>query len=427
VIEAGRRSGKTEIAKRHGVRDALLSCEFDDFLVAFLAPTRDQARSIFWEDLKKLSPRWFISYISESHLEIHYVNGATVAVVGMDKPARVEGRPIDRVYCDEMAEMKLGVWDRNLRPALSTPGRPGRGWFFGVPRPSIEFSELARRAQDDTTGEYAYFKWSSKGIVEDSEIESARAGMDPLTFAQEYEAERVSMQGRAYYGFDRVVHARSNEPFVDTTNGYRPDAPLVFCFDFNVEPGTAVICQERRFREHPGDRSDRPEVADQVTVVLDEVWIPRDSNTPSVCRALLAKWGQHAGPVYCYGDPAGGARTTVVEGNNWAVIRQYLSPVYEKRLSLRWEGTEQAQRPRVNALNTRLRTADGKVHLLLNPKTCPNTVRDFENTAIKTGTAGELDKPVGTPFTHLTDALGYYCLRAHPITGVGAKSELLRL
>ena len=57
------------------------------------APTHQQARDIFWEDMKALVPVQFVRAVRESDLTIHLVNGSHIRVAGLDKPQRVEGRP----------------------------------------------------------------------------------------------------------------------------------------------------------------------------------------------------------------------------------------------------------------------------------------------------------------------------------------------
>ena len=51
IVPAGRRSGKTERAKRFVVREAFR--EPGPYFVA--APTRDQVKRIYWQDLKLLA------------------------------------------------------------------------------------------------------------------------------------------------------------------------------------------------------------------------------------------------------------------------------------------------------------------------------------------------------------------------------------
>ena len=57
VVPAGRRSGKTEICgKRKLIMKALIGGKFSDWRGFAGAPTRDQAKRIYWKDLKKLVP-----------------------------------------------------------------------------------------------------------------------------------------------------------------------------------------------------------------------------------------------------------------------------------------------------------------------------------------------------------------------------------
>lgn len=94
VVPAGRRSGKTELAKRFIVQRALMPTAFPDPHFFAAAPTWMQAKRIFWPDIKKLIPRKFmIGRPSESELMIRLVTGAEIYVVGLDKPERIEGQP----------------------------------------------------------------------------------------------------------------------------------------------------------------------------------------------------------------------------------------------------------------------------------------------------------------------------------------------
>ena len=55
TVPAGRRSGKTELAKRKLVKSALAGTPFDPPRFFAGAPTREQAKRIFWDDLKGTS------------------------------------------------------------------------------------------------------------------------------------------------------------------------------------------------------------------------------------------------------------------------------------------------------------------------------------------------------------------------------------
>lgn len=389
VVPAGRRSGKTEIAKRRLVFCTLSATWADAWFVA-AAPTRDQAKRIYWEDLKKMIPKQLRTKISESDLSITTVNGATLSVVGMDKPDRIEGRPLDGIVLDEYGNMKSSVWAENVRPALSTPNRLGWAWLIGVPEGRNHYYELAQIAPQ--ADEWDVFSWPSSDILPESEIVAAKRELDELTFRQEYEASFLDFAGRAYYAFERETHCASIE--------YDPRLPLIFCFDFNVEPGIAAVLQEQ----------------DGFTCVIGEVWIPRNSNTPAVCRKLIQDWEHHDGDVLVYGDATGGARGTAkVAGSDWDLIKAELRPVWGSDLKFRVPRANPKERARVNAVNSRLRTADGEIHFLVDPQAAPHVVEDFEGVTLLEGGSGEIDKAASPKLTHLTDAIGYYIQRTHSI------------
>jgi len=401
VVECGRRSGKTEILKRRGVIEAMEENPgLWDFLVVFAAPTREQAKAIYWDDLKSLVPSWARLKVREDELSIRLVNGSTIQVAGLDRAERIEGRPIDRFYGDEFASMKPGVWAKTIRPCVSTDGRPGRAAIYGVPRPSAQMAELAEMAQSDASGEWSYHHWTSDTVLSPEEIESARASMDPRMFAQEYCASRVNVAGRACHAFDRSVHVCDGLP-------YNADGPLLVCLDFNVEPGPAVIGQEH---------SDG--LGGVFTDWLGEVCIPVDSHTELVCNKVIADWGKHRGEVLLDGDPAGGARSTTGEGgrSNWRIAESLFRAHFGSRLRAQYERKAPRVIDRLNAWNSRLRTADRRIHMRFERSRTKQLVTDNEHVQWKEGADYELDKR-DLKRTHWLDAASYLIARKYPVDG----------
>lgn len=408
VVPAGRRSGKTEYAKRYLVQKALSFTKHSDGWFVCLAPVRDQAKRIFWDDLKKLVPKEFQSRLSESELSITLPNNAKIQVLGMDKPERVEGPPLDGAICDEYGNMKETVWSQHLSPALSTMGRPGFAWFIGVPEGKNHYYRLFQKACDPGSHNWDGFHWISADILDPEEIEDAKGRMDDLSYQQEYEASFLTFSGRAYYSFDVATHAMERLE-------YNSALPLVFCFDFNRSPGVAEVVQEQSYAEQYGGTN--PAVADDISASIGEVYIPQNSTTPAVCRRLIKDWGHHEGIVYCYGDPTGGARGSAkVEGSDWDLIKAELRQHFGSRVKFRVEkrAAPGIEKRRVNSINSRLRTADGKIHWLVDPARCPRLVEDLEGVIVLKGGSGELDKDADEMLTHTSDAVGYYMAKRFP-------------
>jgi hypothetical protein len=114
------------------------------------------------------------------------INGSSIWVVGMDKPERIEGRPLDGCVLDEYANMKEKAFAAHLRPALSDR----QGWcdLIGVPEGRNHYHERYRYAADSGDPEWSAFHWVSADILPASEIESAKRDLDEQTYLQEYEA-----------------------------------------------------------------------------------------------------------------------------------------------------------------------------------------------------------------------------------------------
>lgn len=401
VLPCGRRSGKSEIAKRKLVLAALNPhTGYDDPNYFASAPTRDQAKRIYWRDLKSLVPASLMDgRPSETELTIRLVNGASISVVGMDKPERIEGSPWNGGILDEYANMKPQAWQENVRPALSD--RIGWCWLIGVPEGRNHYFDLYNDAITGKAGpEWAAFTWKSSDILPDYEIESAKATLDPLTFQQEYEASFITFEGRAYYPFMRESHAAGLHHL------YNPRAPLIFCFDFNVEPGVAAVCQEVLLPS-----------GQHGTAVIGEVYIPKNSNTPAVCRKLVQDFGRHEGQIRCYGDATGGSRGSAkVSGSDWDLIKaEFRQSPFSSRVSYHVPSGNPAERVRVNAVNSRLLSESGAIRLMVDAEKAPKITLDLEGVCLLKGGSGEIDKKATPELTHISDALGYYIAKEFPL------------
>lgn len=419
VVPAGRRSGKTEKAKRKLVNRALSASTPWQPRFFAAAPTRDQAKRIYWEDLKALVGRDMMrKQPSETELTIYCVTGADVSVLGLDVPARVEGSPWDGGVMDEYGNMKPEAWPKHVRPALSDRN----GWcdLIGVPEGRNHYYETAQKAiammaSLGDASEWGFYTWFSSDILSAAEIEAAKRDLDELTYQQEYEGSFINFEGRAYYPYLERTHCAPLR--------YDAKQPLALCFDFNVEPGVCAVVQEQALpRQFEHDQNgvallNRPITG---TGVIAEVHIPRNSNTPAVCRRVVKDFGEHRGLVRCYGDATGGARGSAkVDGSDWELIERELRPTFKDRLSFRVKSANPAERARVNAVNSRLKSKLGDVRLMVDLARAPNVNRDFEGVTLLKGGSGEIDKKENPLLTHVSDAIGYYVEYEFPVDGAG--------
>lgn len=370
VVAAGRRSGKDERGKRKGIKRACLGSSFPNPRYAFCAPTLGQAKQIFWNDLKMMIPRKYMSREpSETELSIMLINGAELCVRGLDKPQRIEGSPWDGFVFTEVDDMKPGFWEEHLRPCLSD--RLGWAIFNGVPEGYGVLYDL-RETAFANPDEWAYFTWKSSEVIAASEIESARNTLDERTFRQEYEAAFENAAGLTYYAFsrkDNVASVPANIAALELSLG----------MDFNVNPMCAVV-----FADFNG-----------ITYVIDEIVIPYNSNTAAMVAEVQKRYGRRCSTVYP--DPTGrkGATNAPVGASDHEILRQAGFEVFCRGQVFR--------RDSQNALNSRLCAANGQRRLIIDPK-CKTLIEGLERNESK-----------DDEFSHITDALKYPMEYLHPV------------
>lgn len=379
VVPAGRRSGKTELAKRRLVVSLADDKDWRDPRYFAAAPTREQAKRIFWKDLKELIPADWVSRIYEGELCIQTRSGAELWVIGLDKPERIEGAPWDGGVLDEYANMKESAWTENIRPALSD--RKGWCWFIGVPEGLNHYKDLADYAQSARDPDWGLYTWPSSEILPPEEIESARRVLDERTFRQEYEASFEGSSGRVYYAYDR---ARNEDPSI----GVREHLAIAVCCDFNVDTCVWEVAQT------DGER----------VWVVDEI-AQKNTNTAQMCRALIDKYGGHRAGLVVYGDAAGMSRSTAGK-SDYAII-------FEMGLrAQRLKKANPAVRDRVNAVNAMLENTRREPRLFHHPR-CAYLKKDFESVEWRGGGL-EIDKSK-IDRTHASDALGYFIEYEFPL------------
>jgi hypothetical protein len=377
IIPAGRRSGKTEIAKRRLIK-ALFDChpwsvnykpleyngnKWDDPNFFAAAPTRDQAKRIWWKDLKRMIHKDYVAAISESELTITTKWGASLSVVGLDKPERIEGTPWDGGVIDELANVKPGAFDAHIRPSLAD--RNGWCWMIGVPDMDspgqVEYKARVDKAKTGIDPEWACFSWPSKDILPPEEVDSAARSMDPDLFRQEFGGEFVLASGLCFPTFDLKLHVdhAGKEAVYDHL------LPIALSFDFNVNPFCFGVLQHRR-----GDKPIRPRVVREFRLT--------DSDTNVACNAFLDWYSAlpYKPPsLTIYGDASGGARDSTSGITDWIIIQRML-----KNLQPRFvvPSANPPIKDTVNAVRARLKNAVGEIGLSICPQ-ATQLISDFQS------------------------------------------------
>lgn len=390
-IVAGRRSGKTEIAKRYLVLNLPVKKQWDDPRYFYGGPTYDQAKRIAWEDLKKLIPKNWQLDVSESELCIKTTFGSEVWVVGFDKPQRFEGPAWDGGILDEACDQKPGTYTRTIYPALMD--RNGWCWEQGVPKrdgPSTqEFKKRCEEAQAGKDDEAEYYHWTSEGILDDSIIEHARKVLDRKTYREQLLATWETISGSCYEAFRREYNVRPCS--------YRPHLPIVVASDFNRSPMAWVLCHT---------------IDGRIIEVFDELW-DVDMITERMLTKLYTKYGNHSSGFMFYGDATARGKSTTTDLSDYNVIEA------DKRFqklgrTVHYPASNPTQKTRVKSVNAKLQAADGSVSIFVDPR-CEHLIDSLESTTWNPGTFDIYKTNNEHDITHPSDALGYFVYYEWPI------------
>lgn len=365
VIVAGRRFGKTFLSTAELIRAAVSGEERNCW---YIAPTYKAAKEIAWQMLLQAIPPEYIVKTNETALSLHLVNGSTISLKGAEKPDNLRGRALDFCVLDEFADMRKEAWYEVIRPSLSD--RRGSAIFIGTPKGRNHFYDLWTKGADKDDGWAAHqYTTLEGGNVEQDEIQAARQDLDERTFEQEYEARFVNYSGIIYYNFNREESVRRYEGNTDR---------ILIGMDFNLDPMSAVVMVRNG----------------NVLHAFDEIVI-FGSNTDEMADEIRRRYGRKN--VTIYPDPACRQRKTSAGG------RTDLSILQNAGFEVKVRNSHSAIRDRINAVNSRLRSADGIRQLFVDPK-CKKTIESLERQTYKEGTT-QVNKDDG--FDHMNDALGY--------------------
>jgi len=308
VVPAGRRSGKTERAKRFIVKYAMQNANESLFIAA---PTHAQVKKIYWNDIKTLS---FASVgggqVYESELYIKLANGSCIYLIGLDKPERIEGIFWTGGIIDEIADIKAGAWEENISPALDTynPLRPDYRpwcWLIGVPDGLNHYYDMAEKAKLPENEDWELFTWLSSDILPADIIEGAKRRLSPRQFKQEYEASFETATGKIYEDYSAANY---------TDSEIQEHEQLLWMHDFNFTPMSSAIGVLRKDKD--GVKKD--------LYILDEI-VLESAIARQTAIEFCERYKNHKNKhVLLFGDPAGRAGEKHGHASDYTEIEQVL-------------------------------------------------------------------------------------------------------
>lgn len=397
LVPAGRRSGKTERFKRFLVKQA--NRVIGQYFAA--APTHDQAKKIFWNDLLALTLS--CSHVKKPNISdriIYMNNGSEIHVLGLDKPQRIEGIPWTGGGIDEFADLKAEAWEANIYPALNTvnPTRPDYRawcWLLGVPDGLNHYYDLCQVAESGVSDDYEVFHWMTEEIFPEM-AEEARKVMSDKQYKQEFRASFETASGRIYEDFG--VDNKTDESI-------QPHEQLCWSHDQNYTPLSSCISVIR-----DGD-----------LYILDEVVLISAVSRQSALE-FCEKYKSHKNKtIRLFGDPAGKAGekhghasdytdiTDVLKSNGWRVKNEVAK-------------SHPAIKDRQNSVRAKIKTADGNVSLFVNPDTAPWCYKGLQTVQLQKGSTFQEDQT--NQYQHITTAIGYQIAKIWPVSKKSLKQPI---
>lgn len=383
VVPAGRRSGKTERAKRFLARQGMWYAGKKYFAGA---PTFNQAKKIWWDDLKKLTFSAIHPHRpSESDLKIFMPNGTEIHVVGLDQPQRFEGIPWDGGIIDEIADVKGEALEANIMPALNTvnPTQPSYRawcWFIGVPDGLNHYYDMAEIARLGQNPDYKLFHWTSEEILPPDVIETAKRTMSPKQYKQEYCASFETATGRIYEDYS----TRNT-----TTQEIAKHEALHWTHDQNFTPLSSAVAVVRQ----------------GIPCFLDEIVLESAISSQSA-KEFVEKYKDHGNKmVYVYGDPSGRAGEKHGHKSDYDDIEDVLRLNHWK-FERRVRPAHPAIKDRQNAVRAMILNAKAEIRLYVNPDKAKWCHKGLGTVQLKEGSSFQEDQK--NQYQHITTAIGYF-------------------
>ncbi|MZR63852.1 terminase large subunit domain-containing protein [Alcanivorax sp. DP30] len=382
VVPAGRRSGKTERFKRFIAKEAMKRPGEKYFIGA---PTHDQVKKIYWDDMKKLTLSCtHAKRPSESDRIIFMPNGTEIHLIGLDRPERIEGIQWTGGGIDEIADIKGKSWEAHILPALNTvnPTRPDYRawcWLLGVPDGLNHYYEMAQYAETANDPEWALFHWKSSEILPADVIASAKRQMSSKQFRQEFEASFETATGRIYEEYSK---ANQTDAVIE------PHEQLCWMHDQNYTPLSSSVGVVRN-----GD-----------LYLLDEIVLTSAISRQSADE-FVEKFKDHKNKhVLIYGDPAGRAGEKHGHASDYTDIEDVLRANGWK-FTRKVKKKAPAIKDRQNAVRARILNAAGERHLFVNPVTAPWSHKGLATVQLQEGSTFQEDQK--NDYQHITTAIGY--------------------
>lgn len=234
-LVAHRRAGKT-VACIMKLIIAAIQAKGSSPRFAYIAPYYTQAKDVAWSYLKEYTASIPSIAVNESELHVTLPhNGARIRLYGADNYDRMRGIYLDGAILDEYGDMSPRAWPEVIRPALSD--RKGWAVFIGTPKGRNAFFTVYRHACSAPDWFDLMLKASQTGLVDQDELDDAKAMMSPEQYEQEFECSFDAAIVGAYYA---SLIADAGEEGRITSVPVDPDLPIHTAWDLGIGDSMSI-------------------------------------------------------------------------------------------------------------------------------------------------------------------------------------------
>lgn len=330
-------------------------------------------------------------------------NGSIVGFKSADSGrTKFQGAEKDWVHFDEeppkgiYEETVIRVGARTLNLFGTCTLLPPEGQVGGV---TWLFNDIVKAVQNATKLNVGLFSGS---IYDNPYIDRIEIARLESIYPEGSTQRRIRLNGellpglggsRAYPGFTQLLNVRPQEKHFVTSR------PLVWCWDFNVEPMISLVGQRdgllfRFFRE----------------LVLTE------GNIPEMVEWFRDYYPTHGAPVHIFGDATGGGRVAQTGESDYKMIQNCMKG-YPVPVNKKVPESNPHVKDRINAVNRACKTEHDQVLVQIDPQ-CEELIIDFEQVLMDPKGGIKKTSNKRDPYfhrTHTSDAAGYWIAKEEPV------------
>ena len=299
MLAMHRRWGKTVLEVNKLIARALKN-PLERPRYAYVAPLYRQAKQVTWDYLRHFAGVIPGTKFNESELRCDLPNGSRITLFGADNYDALRGIYLDGAVLDEYGQMPSKIWTEVIRPALSD--RKGWADFIGTPKGKNAFYDVYNFALNDADWFTAIERASETGIIEQSELISARRAMGEDEYMQEYECSWEAAIPGAYWA-EQIREAREARRICKVPFDKR--MPVSTFWDLGHNDTTAILflqvygAELRLFDayEQSGESLEHyAGILQQKGYIYETHYLPHDAASKSIqtgksCQELLTGMG----------------------------------------------------------------------------------------------------------------------------------------